>query len=783
MQNMTVNKNKIENGIFRVTTCTGCSACANICQVNAIRLEENEIGYYQLIIDEEKCVHCGKCEKVCPEINPIKGNTTKPEVYACQANDDIRYVSSSGGVFTLLAEEILAKGGYVAGVGFDENWKVHHMIINSIEKLDKLRRSKYVQSYIREDFYKEIEKLLKNDNYVLFSGCPCQAAGLRSYLGKNYDKLYIVDLLCAHSASPKAYRKFLADNYPGEEIKNINFRSKLLGWDSNTVVTTNKHINEEITPNFMRAFVPHLMMNECCKNCKYTTTSRQGDITIGDYWGIGKRAPHLDDRKGTSCVLINSEKGKQIFNKIKSKFKLIEKRTLKDAIKSNCVLKIPFKPHPNIDIFNKNIDTKNFNENTIDCLSNKYTVGVVDFWYAPNRGAILTNYALNEAINELGYKCKTINYIPDNLLQKYKGSIAESFATKYLSLTREIRNPNELTKLNKDIGTFICGSDQIWRYLFRKEPFGHMFLNFVNKNNKMISYSTSFGTEKYDGPESARTYMRHYLSKFDAISVREDQAVKILKEDFNIEGTQVIDPVFLISKEKYDNLIENSTKTDKKYIAYYILFNNKDKENLIKITAKNLKLKVINIAGNNNVEDWLYYIKNCEILITDSFHGTCFATIFNKKFIAVNPVKEKPTRFETILKITNMMDRFLYTPAEIENKEYLFEDIDWTEANKNLEKEIIRGKNWLREALNKPRKELTEEQRFADYLLNKDQIIQNNINSRIKIINNKHKIYFKYYFARIFYNITFGSVKKNLQNQKNRYKPMIRKLRELKGNI
>lgn len=780
-ENQTIGKN-IKSSIKE---CAGCSACANICPVNAIKLEENEIGYYQPIIDEEKCIHCGKCEKLCPEINPIKGNTTKPEVYACQANDDIRYVSSSGGVFTLLAEEILAKGGYVAGVGFDENWKVHHMIINSIEKLDKLRRSKYVQSYIREDFYKDIEKLLKDDNYVLFSGCPCQAAGLRSYLGKNYDKLYIVDLLCAHSASPKAYRKFLADNYPSEEIKNINFRSKIKGWDAHTVVITEQHPQEEITHNFMTPYAKHLMMNECCKNCKYTTTSRQGDITIGDYWGIGKRAPHLDDRKGTSCVLINSEKGKQIFNQIKSKFKLLEKRTLKDAIKSNWVLKGHFPPHPCIDMFNKNMDSKNFNENVNECLSNKYNVGIMGWFWVPNRGAILTNYALNEAIKELGYNVKTINFIPQNGRKNtYSNSIAEKFAKKYLKLTHVVTSRQGLKQLNNYFSTFIVGSDQLWRWVFRKYPLGHLFLNFVNNNKKLFSYSTSFGTERYDGPEEARILRQHYLKRFDGISVREYDGVNILQEDFGLKGIQVIDPVFLVDKSKYEIIINNSDKKEQNYIAYYMIAPTEDKMKIVKMAEEKFGIKSVDIKGNLPVEDWLYYIKNCKFLITDSFHGTCFATIFNKNFISINVCNEKPTRFETILNITNMMDRLLLNPNDIYDRQYLFDEIDWTDANVRLESEISRGKNWLKYQLEKPKQEhLSEEDKLFDAILNMAQNEMDNRDKQLSIYANRLKIYYKYYSAKLLFNFTFGKQRNKFKKQKDIYKPMIRTLRKIKGRI
>lgn len=783
MNNILIENNCKKN-IEGLKNCTGCSACANICPAKAITMKENEIGYYVPTIDSEKCINCGKCDKICPELNPREGNKQKPNVYAVQANDKIRYVSSSGGAFTLIAEEILSQGGYVAGVTFDENWKVHHTIINDINDLDKLRRSKYVQSYIREDFYQDIQKILDNDNYVLFSGCPCQVAGLKSYLNKNYEKLLLIDLLCAQCASPKMYRKFINDTYPNEKIKSINFRSKIKGWDAHTVVITDKHPEEEITHNFMKAYVNHLMMNESCKKCKYTTTARQGDLTLGDYWGIGKRAPHLDDRKGTSCLLVNTKKGKKLFSKIKNNFKLVEKRTLKDAMKSNLVLKNYFKPHQNIAIFNKSIDSKNFIQNTDDCLSNKYNVGIVGFWYIPNRGAILTNYALSEAINELGYNARTINYIPENFIPGYENSIAEQFAQKYINLSRKITTRNELKSLNNDMHTFVSGSDQIWRYAFRKEPYGYLFLNFVNNQNKIISYSTSFGTEKYDGPEEARILRKHYLQRYDKISVREYDAVKILKDSFDIDAVQIIDPVFLIHKSKYEKIISESKKNETNFIGYYMLFPNKEKMEVVKKAEKRLGLKSINIEGENSVEDWLYYIKNCEILITDSFHGSCFATIFNRKFIAINPVKEKPTRFETILLITNMMDRLLMHPSEINDKEYLFDDIDWTEANNNLIKQKQIGIEWLKDALNCTKQaNLTENGRILDSIINKEEEDIDLLKFSIKVLNNKYKIYWEYYTAKLLFNITTGKLKVKMGNKKNKYKMMVKIIRNYNKNI
>lgn len=766
--------------------CCGCAACANICPVDAIRMEENENGYYHPTIIENKCINCGKCINICPEINEQEGNTATPKVYACQANDKLRFVSSSGGMFTPIAEYILSLGGYVVGVEFDINWKVQHTIINTPQDLDRLRRSKYVQSYIRENLYQEIEYLLKNDNYVLFTGCPCQVAGLKSYLKKEYEKLILIDLLCAQCASPKAYRKFLNDCYPNEKIKNINFRSKIAGWDANTVITTDKHPKEEITHNFMKAYAQHLLMNETCKHCKYTKTSRQGDITLGDFWGIGSRHPELDDRKGTSCILINTIKGNHIFNQIKSSLKLYKELPLKEAKISNWVLQGSFTAHPNIRMFNNKLESKNYVENINDCLNKNYNVAIMGWFWVPNRGAILTNYALNEFIKSEGYNVKTINFIPTNERNEtYKNSIAEDFSKKYLNLTKKIANMEELKKLNKYFDTFIVGSDQLWRWEFRKYPFGHLFLNFVDLNKKILSYSTSFGTGRYDGPEYARIIRRLYLKRFDAISVREYDGLNILKEDFKLNGIQTIDPVFLINKSKYDKLIENSNKKDTNYIAYYMILPTAEKMEIVKMAEKKLGIKSIDIKGDLPVEDWLYYIKNCKILITDSFHGSCFATIFNKTFISVNIINEKPTRFETLFKITNMMDRFLLNPNEIKDKEYLFNDIvDWTEANNNLKIEIERSQKWLIEQLEKPKKDkLTEDEKFMELLLNKSESLNIENNKKLGIILNKNKIYYKYYKAKLLFNLTLGSTREKYKSQKYKYKPMIRMIREVKNTI
>ena len=194
--------------ISKKSKCSGCHACYNICPKNAINMQVDENGFKIPIVDKSKCVNCGMCDRACPIINKnIIDN--EPKVYVCyNKNENIRYKSSSGGIFTLIAREILQRKGIVFGAAFNEDFSVSHMYIDDIEKLDMLRRSKYVQSSIN-DTYRQAKEFLEAGRFVLFTGTPCQIEGLLAYLGKQYNKLYTQDIVCHGVPSQKVWRKYL----------------------------------------------------------------------------------------------------------------------------------------------------------------------------------------------------------------------------------------------------------------------------------------------------------------------------------------------------------------------------------------------------------------------------------------------------------------------------------------------------------------------------------------------------------------------------------------------
>ena len=313
--------------------CAGCYACYNICPTKAIKLEENTEGFMFPKINSKKCIDCGKCKNVCPILNN-KQIEREPIAYAIyNKNEEIRLKSSSGGIFSLLAEEILNENGVVYGATFDSNFKVRHVKIDKRENLYKLRSSKYIQSRI-EETYKECAQFLNQDKKVLFTGTPCQINALKSYLKKEYKNLYTQDIICHGVPSDKVWYQYMeyrkkvdCKQKNNEIIKNINFRSKSKGWNSYSVkfkYANNVYEKNHLEDLYMQTFLSEICLRKSCYHCNFKGKNRASDITLADFWGINKINKSINDNKGISLMLINSEKGNEIFNKIKENCEYIK---------------------------------------------------------------------------------------------------------------------------------------------------------------------------------------------------------------------------------------------------------------------------------------------------------------------------------------------------------------------------------------------------------------------------------------------------------------------------
>lgn len=323
------------------TSCTQCYSCVNVCPQNCIKMGINDEGFKYPIIDESKCIECGLCAKSCHILSPLtlSSDNAYPKVYAAWAKDfKIRTESSSGGLFTCFAEFILNQGGVVYGAAYAEDLKVMHTKIETSKDLWLLRESKYVISDIGSIF-KDVKTELSKKRLVLFTGTPCQVAGLKRFLKKDSGYLYTCDLLCHGVPSYKSFYSYLQQIYDNEELKRItNFHFRYTkGWRSQLSVDFG-HVRKNISvynSYYLRAFYRGLMLMNACYKCRYPSVKRVGDITIGDFWNIGTRIPFKHEKKyGVSLLLVNNLKGELLLGKV-NKDICYESRNIDEAKDGN----------------------------------------------------------------------------------------------------------------------------------------------------------------------------------------------------------------------------------------------------------------------------------------------------------------------------------------------------------------------------------------------------------------------------------------------------------------
>lgn len=322
-----------------LSDCTGCSACAAICPKMCISMLPDEWGRLYPRVDTERCINCGLCEKNCPLDTVCLENAETYSYSVCNLRDDIRKTSSSGGVFTILAEHVIENGGVVFGAAFDENWDVVHIFADSIPELSRFRGAKYVQSKIGKS-YQQAKDFLQNGRLVLFSGTPCQIGGLKAYLGREYENLICQDMICHGVPSPGIWRKYLAEleRKMGASAREVSFRCKKRGWKDYLMsigFKNGKLYQKPIALDpYMRAFISNLSLRSSCFACKYKGISRQADITLADFWGVERIQPEMDDDKGTSLVLVRREKGKRLMEMIHKKAR-VEPVDTEEALRYN----------------------------------------------------------------------------------------------------------------------------------------------------------------------------------------------------------------------------------------------------------------------------------------------------------------------------------------------------------------------------------------------------------------------------------------------------------------
>lgn len=348
-----------------VQECAICGACINACPVDAISLDKVHLDFRYPQIKEDICIHCNRCEKACP----ILGNKGKPEngypvAFAAKSeNDPMRMRSSSGGIFYELSDRMLRDGGYVCGAVFDDKFHVKHILSNAKEDILRMMGSKYAQSDVGR-CYREIKDVLEKGCKVLFSGCPCQVAGLRTFLGKEYPNLLLVELICHGIPSDHMLQTYIhmQEKKYGAKLKRMEFRNKANGWHSSSVIMgfENQRVySKPITGDaYMSGFLGSVTLKDSCYDCHFRNFAAGSDIILGDFWGAEVELSE-DDNKGISAILVISGKGMDIIDRCNL---ALTPANVETVIKYNKNLLCSAAPSPQRSSFYASADTNGLEE-------------------------------------------------------------------------------------------------------------------------------------------------------------------------------------------------------------------------------------------------------------------------------------------------------------------------------------------------------------------------------------------------------------------------------------
>lgn len=720
-------EHRTTNNVSDNKLCTGCGACFNVCQEDAIVMIFDEDGYLKPNINES-CINCGICAERCPTLHPVYNNSSTPRSYALWMPEDIRSKSTSGGAFSLFALDVLKKNGVVFGAAWTDDFYLKIVEIDNSKNLERLRHSKYVQSDASES-YEKVKELLEKGTLVLYSACPCQVAGLNSYLNKEYSNLITIDILCGNVPSIKMFHKYLLEFADISDIDNIVFRDGSLGSDPHNHRITYKDGKSELKSKwtgdpYQKAYhSPNLMANEICRYCLFAKIPRQGDITIGDFWGIDKIDSSWDDKKGTSVVLVNSTKGELLLKDLTKGAERLQEIPIEKTLSTPNRFSNDghYGPREQRNFFTRRLKNSGslFSDTVSKALHETYDVGIVTA-LSHNYGGNLTYYALFEYLKELDKTILMIDRRKDCLAPPHSNPFHTFEKIPYgkWEICNDIKNKKELREMNDRCDIFLLGSDQMLHPNFIVKFGEHTCLNWVYSYKPKISYAASYGKDTFEGNDEFKLVVGEMLKRFDRFSVREKSAVELSKREFGVDAVQVLDPVFLLDSKKYIEFSNNGKiKFPERYIGAYILDPNEHKSKLLEEISniEDLSISLIkdtyadskrysnyNLTPLENVkvEDWINNVYNCEIFITDSFHGACFAIILKKPFI----ILDNPLRGST--RISSLIEMFGLQSVLVEGSEYDFnkllkasKTLDYVKIHKKLDSEIKRSKKWLNEAL------------------------------------------------------------------------------------
>lgn len=704
--------------------CTGCGACYNRCPRDAIVMQADAEGFLFPSVTEN-CVHCGLCLRVCPAEN-APPFYPQPQVYAVWADAETRAVSSSGGAFSVLADHILQNGGAVCGAAYTEDYLgVRHTWVESADGLPRLRGSKYVQSDTGLT-YRDVKRFLESGRPVLYTGCPCQIAGLRQYLGRDYPALYLADIVCHGAPSPQVYRSYLQEKAGGRKIARLDFREKThWGWGTATSLFLDDgtvYRGDCYHDPYWRGFLGGLITRQCCGTCPYAQMRRIGDFSLGDFWGVGELDACCDDRGGTSLLLVNSPRARRLFERLSGRFTLCREqdpgRTAELAGTRNGQLCCPKPAHKQRQAFFAHFPETGFSR-AFEAATRRYDVGYVGWWDSSNYGSCLTSFALNRTLCAMG---KSVLMLEHPGMRPDAGADGPGiqFARQFYDCS-DVTAEKDYARFNDRCDSFVVGSDQLWNWWCNRDMgMDYFFLHFADDAHRKIAYATSFGGDKTAYPDEQRLKASYYLKRFDAISVREQSGVQVCRQEFDVEAAWVVDPVFLCGAEVYREAAALSRRSEPApYLFAYLLDPTAEKLAMVRFLARTLGLPY-RIAGDAladretvcrklgddpdlltclRIEDWLFYLQNAAYVVTDSFHGFCFSLIFEKNVTAIPNAYRGQARFDTIAARTGLQDRMVPNLSALQQSRMWETPIDHAQVQKRMQPAVEASRKWLADAL------------------------------------------------------------------------------------
>lgn len=356
--------------------CTGCGACYNICPHGAISMVYNKVEELTPVIDESKCVNCKMCERVCPNNSKINYNKVISTYAAWNKKTEEQETSTSGGVAAYFYEKIIKDGGVGVGCSFNESLELIHSIAEDVDNCKKFKQSKYVQSNVQL-IYQQIKEVLSDNKKVLFVGTPCQVQGLKNYLGKEYENLLLVDIICHGVPSNEFLKAHIQaiENKKKKKVDKVTFRESgnyvLKLYSKNNIIYSKSSRTDE----YLLGFLNNILERESCFQCKYAKADRVSDLTIGDFWGIGKNIPFKKpENTKISLILVNTEKGRRFLDSSKEGLHL-EERQLEEAVSGNRMLRQHAEKHKNYDDFRKLYLKYGYKKSIRKCLSKEINDG------------------------------------------------------------------------------------------------------------------------------------------------------------------------------------------------------------------------------------------------------------------------------------------------------------------------------------------------------------------------------------------------------------------------